>query len=188
MDLNYIENLVTKAKTGDKNATENIFKEFKPMILNLAKKTYVHGYEFTDIEHECYASILKCISIYDLDKKRFVAYATMAIKNNIYYLIKKACDRSSAEGMEALILTRNLENVIPSDFEPLENQVTDSILITSLYKYINNLEPQHKDILNFTLLQNHTLKEYSQRNNLKYPNTVSLKNRALKELRKSILT
>lgn len=60
-------------------------------------------YDFSDIEHECYATLLKCIKIYDLDKNRFVAYATMTIKNNINYLIKKY-NRSSCEGYEALIL------------------------------------------------------------------------------------
>ena len=83
MNFNYIETLVAKAKNGDVSAKEIIFKEFRPMILNISKRTFVHGYDFSDIEHECYATLLKCIKIYDLDKKRFVAYATMAIKNNI---------------------------------------------------------------------------------------------------------
>lgn len=69
------------------------------MILNISKRTFVHGYDLSDIEHEYYATLLKCIKIYDLDKKRFVAYATMAIKNNINYLIKKTCNRSSCEGL-----------------------------------------------------------------------------------------
>ena len=94
MNFNYIETLVAKAKNGDVSAKEIIFKEFRPMILNISKRTFVHGYEFSDIEHECYATLLKCIKIYDLDKKRFVAYATMAIKNNINYLIKRYCNRS----------------------------------------------------------------------------------------------
>ena len=77
MNFNYIESLVAKAKNGDISSKEIIFKEFRPMILNISKRTFG------------YATLLKCIKIYDLDKKRFVAYATMAIKNNINYLIKK---------------------------------------------------------------------------------------------------
>ena len=188
MNFNYIETLVTKAKNGDVSAKEIIFKEFRPMILNLSKRTFVHGYDFSDIEHECYATLLKCIKIYDLDKKRFVAYATMAIKNNINYLIKKTCNRSSCEGSEGLILTGTLEHVLPSNNELIDEQVIDSILAKSLYKYINKLTPQHKDILNFTLINNGSLKEYSKTNNINYPTTVNIKNRALKQLRKEILT
>ena len=188
MNFNYIESLVTKAKNGDVSAKEIIFEEFRPMILNLSKRTFVHGYDFSDIEHECYATLLKCIKIYDLDKKRFVAYATMAIKNNINYLIKKTCSRSSSEGPEALILNGTLEHVLPSNNELVDVQVTDNILAESLYKYINKLTPQYKDILNFTLINNGSLKEYKKNNNINYPTTVNIKNRAINQLRKEILT
>ena len=187
MNFNYIESLVTKAKNGDVSAKEIILEEFRPMILNLSKRTFIHGYDFSDIEHECYATLLKCIKIYELDKKRFVAYATMAIKNNINYLIKKTCSRSSSEGSEALILNGTLEHVLPSNNELVDVQVTDTILAESLYEYINKLTPQHKDILNFTLINNGSLKEYSKNNNINYPTTVNIKNRALKQLRKEIL-
>ena len=89
--------------------------------------------------------------------------------------------------MEALILSGTLEHVLPSNNELVEEQVTDSILAKSLYKYINKLTPQHKDILNFTLLNNGSLKEYSKNNNINYPTTVNIKNRALKQLRKEVL-
>ena len=188
MNFNYIESLVAKAKNGDVSSKEIIFKEFRPMILNISKRTYVHGYDFSDIEHECYATLLKCIKIYDLDKKRFVAYATMAIKNNINYLIKKTCNRSSCEGSEALTLNGTLEHVLTSNNEPVDVQVTDSILAKKLYKYIDKLPEQHKDILNFTLINNGSLKEYSKNHNINYPTTVNIKNRAINQLRKEILT
>ena len=113
---------------------------------------------------------------------------TMAIKNNINYLIKKTCNRSSCEGSEALILNGTLEHVLPSNNEPVDVQVTDSILAKNLYKYIDKLPQQHKDILNFTLINNGSLKEYSKNNNINYPTTVNIKNRAINQLRKEILT
>lgn len=69
MNFNYMETLVTKSKNGDSQAKEIIFNEFRPMILNLSKRTFVHGYDFSDIDHEYYATLLKCIKVYDLDKK-----------------------------------------------------------------------------------------------------------------------
>ncbi len=42
-----------------------------------------------DLQHECYQSLFKCLSLYNLDKHRFVAYATNAIKNNMNDLIKR---------------------------------------------------------------------------------------------------
>lgn len=43
MNFNYIESLVAKAKNGDVSSKEIIFKEFRPMILNISKRTFVHG-------------------------------------------------------------------------------------------------------------------------------------------------
>ena len=61
-----------------------------------------------------------------------------------------------------------MEHVLPSNNEAVDVQVTDSILAKSLYKYIDKLPQQHKDILNFTLINNGSLKEYSKNNNINY--------------------
>ena len=37
MDLNYVEELVIKAKKGDMKAKEEILESFRPFIFNLAK-------------------------------------------------------------------------------------------------------------------------------------------------------
>ena len=50
MNFNYIESLVAKAKNGDVSSKEIIFKEFRPMILNISKRIFVHGYDFSDID------------------------------------------------------------------------------------------------------------------------------------------
>ena len=57
MNLDYMETLVTEAKNGNTLAKEEIFKEFRPLILNICKRTFVHGYEFSDIEHQSYATL-----------------------------------------------------------------------------------------------------------------------------------
>ena len=54
------------------------------MILNISKRTFVHGYEFSDIEHECYATLLKCIKIYDLDKEVLIIYDIVGL----WYYVK----------------------------------------------------------------------------------------------------
>ena len=51
MNFNYIESLVAKAKNGDVSSKEIIFKEFRPMILNISKRTFIHGYDISDIEN-----------------------------------------------------------------------------------------------------------------------------------------
>jgi RNA polymerase sigma factor (sigma-70 family) len=115
MDFNYIETLVTRCKNNDETAKEKLAAEFRPLIYNISKRTFIDGYSVHDIQHECYKSLFKSVSMYNLEKHRFVAYATNAIKNNINDLIKKIKSRSSTEGNDALSLHDDVEKEFPSE-------------------------------------------------------------------------
>jgi len=54
---------------------------------NISKKTFIDGYEIHDIQNQCYETLFKCVSFYNLEKHRFVAYASNSIRNNINDLI-----------------------------------------------------------------------------------------------------
>lgn len=188
MDYNYIENLVIEAKNGKEPAKEELFKEFKPMILNLSKRTFIDGYDFFDIKHECYTTLFKCVQMYDPNKHRFVAYASRAITNNINYLIRKSCIREIGEGKEALTLTDNLEHVLTDTSPDIDESVCDQILAKNLETYINKLAPKYREILHHTLLNDGTIKNFADINNINYSTSIGMKNRALNQLRKVILS
>ena len=114
MDYNDIENLVNLAKANDRNAKEELMVKFTPLILNLSKRSFVNSYEFADIKNECYHTLFKCVSLYNLDKHRFVAYATNAIKNSVNFLIRVSIRRNESDGPTAFILDGKLENTIYS--------------------------------------------------------------------------
>lgn len=80
MNFDYIENLVRRCKNNDEAAKEKLADEFKPLIYNISKKTFVDGYSIYDIQQECYKSLFKSVSMYNLEKHRFVAYTTNAIR------------------------------------------------------------------------------------------------------------
>jgi DNA-directed RNA polymerase specialized sigma subunit len=89
MDFNEIEDLVADAKSQNQQSKERLVEEFKPFIINLSNKTFISGYDTKDIQNECYRILFKCVSVYKLEKHRFVAYATNGIKNSINDLIRK---------------------------------------------------------------------------------------------------
>ena len=115
MDFNEIESLVELAKANDKNAKEELMVKFTPLILNLSKKCFVNSYEFSDIKNECYHTLFKCVSLYNLEKHRFVAYATKAIKNSVNLLIRVSIRRSQSDGPESFIIDGKLEHTLSSD-------------------------------------------------------------------------
>lgn len=102
MDYKYIETLVKQSKDGNEISKENLAKEFNPYIKNLCSKTFIHGYDFYDLQNECFQSLFKCVSSYNLENHRFVAYATNGIKNNLYDLIRKNQNRKIFDGNDCL--------------------------------------------------------------------------------------
>lgn len=104
MDYSYIENLVKLSKSEDEYSKEKLAEEFRPFIINIAKKTFIHGYDFEDIINECYKTLFRCILLYKTENHRFVAYATNGIKNNINDLIRNTLKNNKISGASALTI------------------------------------------------------------------------------------
>ena len=168
MDYEYIENLVLKSKAGDTLSKEKLANEFRPLILNIAKRTFLHGYDKNDIQNECYHSLFKCLSMYNCANHRFVAYATNGIKNNINDLIQRVKNRSSLEGSEALTLSKDLENNLPSNDESFEDVLCSKCDFEALKSALNYLDKEERELIKFIFFQNNRLSSYASMKNLPY--------------------
>jgi len=51
LNFEYIEELVTNCKNGDALSKENLAGEFRPLIFNISKRTFIDGYEIQDIQN-----------------------------------------------------------------------------------------------------------------------------------------
>jgi len=182
MDFNYIEELVKKCKADDKLSKEKLAEEFRPLIFNISKRTFIDGYEMHDIQNECYRSLFKCVSLYNLDKHRFVAYATNAIKNNMNDLIKRIRTRSSTEGNEALSLHDDIEKDLPSHDISLEDLFCDRCDYEELRLAINNLNTEEKELIDFIFFKNNTVQSYAYFKNLCYSTACLKKKVTLKKI------
>lgn len=120
MNYTQIESLVKSSKQGNTNSKELLAEAFKPFILNISKRTFINGYDFYDIQNECFKILFHCLSLYNPETSKFVAYATNGIRKSLNDLIKKSKNRSHAEGHEALILCGCLEHVLPSEIPTTE--------------------------------------------------------------------
>ncbi|MFW2491702.1 sigma-70 family RNA polymerase sigma factor [Clostridium chromiireducens] len=182
MDFNYIEELVKKCKADDKLSKEKLAEEFRPLIFNISKRTFIDGYEIHDIQNECYSSLFKCVSLYNLDKHRFVAYATNAIKNNMNDLIKRIRTRSSTEGNEALSLHDDVEKDLPSHDISLEDLFCDRCDYEELRLAINKLNVEEKELIDFIFFKNNTIQSYAYFKNLCYSTACLKKKVTLKKI------
>ncbi|MEQ8155175.1 MAG: sigma-70 family RNA polymerase sigma factor [Clostridiaceae bacterium] len=187
MNFVKVDRLALLAKNGDMKAKEELAEEFKPFILNLSKKSYIHGFDFMDIKHECYNSLFNCLRLYIPDKHRFVAYATTSIKNSIGLLIRSYNKRIKTDGAGSLTLSDNLENVIACDVDFVEEEIIKDMVSLNLKKALQELSNDERELVQYVFFKKNTLKKYSMYRNLPYSTVVNMKNNILKKL-KGMLT
>lgn len=186
MDYNYIESLVLSTKEGDAISKEKLLAEFKPFILTLSKKTFIKGYDFYDIKNECYLSLLKAIKMYDPKKHRFVAYATMAIKRNMYFLIKKTKTNTQTAISESLTFTGDLDSLNLESDDKLDSNLSYAFTKRLIIDTIDNLDNNEQELLTYVFLRNNTIRSYAQYKNMKYSTAAHRKSQLSKKLNRHI--
>ncbi len=182
MNFEYIEYLVTNCKNGDKLSKEKLAEEFRPLIFNISKRTFIDRYEMHDIQNQCYETLFKCVTLYNLEKHRFVAYATNAIKNNINDLMKRIQTRSYTDGNAALSLHADVEKDLPSQDIGFEDLFCDQCDYDDLRLAINNLTEEEKELIDFIFYKNNTVQTYAYYKNLCYSTACQRKKVTLKKI------
>jgi RNA polymerase sigma factor (sigma-70 family) len=188
MNYDTIENLAVQAKLGDTKAKESLVKEFAPLILKLSKRSFINSYEFEDIKNECYKTLFKCVNMYNPDKHRFVAYATNAIKNSVYHLIRTSIRRSGVEGSAALILDGNFDHTLYAEPDKLDDILIGGINKSKLQAGIKNLTLSDREFINYIYFKGFSLRRYSELKGVPYTTVVSRKTSILNKLKKNIQT
>lgn len=183
MDFNEIEALVAAAKAENKLSKEKLAEEFKPFIINLSSRTFISGYDREDIQNECYRILFNCVSAYNLDRHRFVGYAMSGIRNSINDLIERSVKRSPAEGNEALILSDNLEHILPSQMDALDDMLCNKTASELLKNAINSLSQEERELILFIYFKNSSLRTYAYWKNMCYSTAGKKKKTILNKLK-----
>lgn len=186
VNYDYIEELVAKTKYGDLISKENLIKEFTPFINSLSKKTFIHGYEKSDIQNECFLTLINCISQYKLDSHRFVGYATNSIKNRLCNLLNIDDKRKDIDGLFSLSDDIECNASLCHDME------NDSIILE--YQHLkllsaikNDLSDSEKHLINFVFFNKNTLINYAHHENISYVTASKRKKKVLKKLKTYII-
>ena len=179
-----LENLVELAKTGDKNALEEILFRFKPLLIKLSKSTFIIGYESEDLIQVGYIFIINIIKKYDSKKgSSFTAYVSCALKNNFYNEIRNKVKLNTETSINAKVDgTTEVVDFIASD----ENIEEDLIKIEShaiLSAALKKLSKEEQELLDFVYFKSGTTTKYAELKNIKYITCAKRKTRALEKLR-----
>ena len=184
MDYDYIEKLVSDCKNGDKNSKEKLIEEFKPYIINISKRTFIYGYEFEDLMNECCTILLRCVSLYNMESHRFVAYATNGIKNSINDIICRSVKNSRTCGASALPLDDFREETFISDTPQTLDILCSKCDSDFLKKSLKQLSQIERDIIYHVFFKEKTLKSFAEQKGISYSYAVKIKRRSLNKLSK----
>ncbi|CUU48500.1 sigma-70 family RNA polymerase sigma factor [Clostridium beijerinckii] len=184
MKYEYVENLVSEAKSGSSIAKENLILEFTPFIRFVANKIFISGYDYSDKVNECFATLLTCISKYNLGTNRFAAYAMNSIQKNLNSLIRKSVHATEYNGMSILSLDDDLENYIALDTDPLDETLCLTAEYEDLTSAINTkLTDEEKTLISFLYFKENTLVNYTYYRNVSYMTASKRKKKVLGKLR-----
>jgi RNA polymerase sporulation-specific sigma factor len=180
-----LEDLVSRAKSGDNAAYEEIFRRFRGFIYKTCVGIYISGYDMDDLIQLGNITLVKSIKKFDFTKtKNFTAYATSAIRNNYFYEIRQKSKLNSEcslnveteEGLELLDHIASSENI--------EEDLLAKESTTELYSALSMLIPRERELIKFVFINDGKLVDYARGRNMNYITCCKLKDRVLKRLRK----
>jgi len=187
VDYEYIENLVSDSKSGSKKAKEDLALEFTPLINSICRRTFIYGYERSDIRNECFSTLFYCICKYRLEAHRFIAYATNAIKNNINDLIKKTVKQNGLNKFLTLSLYDDAIDFLASHENNLEENLCLINDFDELSFVINNkLNAEEKQLIVFLFFNENTLTSYANCKKISYVAASKRKKKVLNKLKSNI--
>jgi RNA polymerase sporulation-specific sigma factor len=180
-DINYI---IQESLKGDKIYQEILLKRLNPLIFKNIYKYYSPSNPLTeDLLQEGYIIILQALKNYDMNKNvHFLQY----VKISLYYFYKNYFK----QGINNRTLSLEQLNKIGKELKSDSMEQLSTIIIKeekeALYKCMDELSEKERIILNLFYCRKFSIKEISDKLNLKYRAVINIKSNAVKKLRKKM--
>jgi RNA polymerase sigma factor (sigma-70 family) len=183
-NMSELNDLVIKAKNGDKYALEEIIEMLSPVIYKICSCYFIKNYEIEDLIQIGRMSVVKSIEKYNSNSKAsFKTYAASAIENNLKYLLRSEYKRNYEISSNITVEDGiTLADCFQDEFN-IEEDYCRKESYSTLYKYLNKLEPIYRDILYWVYIDGGKIKDYADRENISIEACRKRKSRALKKLR-----
>ena len=139
----------------NEDATEILFKKYRPLLMGIAKKFYNlfknTGYDFNDLVQEAMIAFSSAINTFDEKKDAlFFTYAKTCVERRLYSLIKSSSRNKYQllnESFSVDLLAddaKSLENLLEDNNSNPENRLIDDEntkeLVKNIQKKLTNLE------------------------------------------------
>jgi len=185
-----MDDLLRRAKNNDNSAKEEIIRMYYPLIVKESKRVFLKNRTFEDLIQIGIISLLNAINLFDLSRgsKSFSSYALWSIKNTYISLIRSEAKYNNEISLNVPLYNAPdieiAESIVDENID-IEKDVTTSIFHKEILSYLNKLDNEEKDIINFLYIENDmpNLSKYSRLRNKDYYYCSCLKKRALLKLK-----
>jgi len=183
----YYEELIIRAKEGDKMALEELMMKYKGLIIKHGNSVYINGYDKEDLIQIGYMSVMNAVNKYDFQKGNFTAYVSFAIQKNFNYLIRGKARENYVSSLDYYIEDEvQLVDIIKSE-ENIEGEYIKKEIKKIVQQCINELPVELRDIIDYHYIKNEgTLKKYSEEKNINYRIVTKRKGQAIRLLKNAL--
>lgn len=172
-----MEELVKRAKSGDKSAAGEIIKKFNYFVIKQAGKYQIPSYSFEDLVQHGYLSVIKSIHLYKEGKSSFTTYCTNAVVNNFNTLLKGQIKHYREIQDEGVL------NSQVYDFS-LEDEIIAYEETEKISQAIEMLEGEEQRVIKRIYIEDKTLKAVAKELNICYRKAIYVKKDAFEKLKK----
>lgn len=151
---------IMMAKSGNEDAIEKIFSNYKNYILRKSQGFYIKGGDVEDLQQEGYIGLLKAIKYYDEIKYNdFSSFAYLCIKRQMLTAIRNSNTVKNQGLNEAVVQDETLGKILYNSKKSIEFYTPEEItlgkeLISSLNKFLDiKLTSMEKKVGKYLLRQ-----------------------------------
>ena len=171
-------NLLEKYRNGDMSALNEIIENFNPLILKEASRWRIGCYEYEDLVQHGYLSVIKAVNMFKGEESKFVPYCINAIKTNYKALLKGEIKHHRE------IPDENISDKGNEYFFTIEDEIIAYENINELYKALDKLTSEEKEVINSFYIKNNSLQKVANSIDKSYNSVRYIKNKAIKKLQK----
>lgn len=129
-----MESLVERAQKGDTAASEELVRQFEPVVHRIARKLFLPGGERQDLWQEGYLGLASAIRNYRPGSNlSFSDYAEMSIRNGMLHAIRRA---NSKKGQ--LLNAAQSIDVEPAGSGDVVDQVCGKLVFSQILGFLKN--------------------------------------------------
>lgn len=170
--------LLEKYKEGDTEVLNKIIAYFTPIILKEASKWKISCYEYEDLVQHGYLSVIKAVNMFKGEESKFIPYCIKTIKTNYKALLKGEIKHHRE------IPDENISDKENEYFFTIEDEIIAYENINELYKALDKLTSEEKEVINSFYIKNNSLQKVANSINKSYNSVRYIKNKAIKKLQK----